>query len=176
MGRWLSLFVICFFSTAFLVSAAEHTTKGKKTGLPIPRFASLRSSKINIRTGPSERHPIIWVYQRKNYPVEIIAEFENWRKIRDLDGTQGWVHESLLIGKQHALIINNKFVEANQFNAKLPATQVLLYRSPDELSYPLLRAEIGVIGRIVNCKLEWCQLQIEGHKAWIRKVNLWGVR
>ncbi|HKH69397.1 MAG TPA: SH3 domain-containing protein, partial [Reyranella sp.] len=75
-------------------SAAAQQRKG--SGLPIPRFASLRSDEVNVRTGPGPRYPIDWVFKRKAMPVEIVAEFENWRKIRDWQGASGWVHQSLL--------------------------------------------------------------------------------
>ena len=83
-------------------SAAAQQRKG--SGLPIPRFASLRSDEVNVRTGPGPRYPIDWVFKRKAMPVEIVAEFENWRKIRDWQGASGWVHQSLLSGKRSFII------------------------------------------------------------------------
>ena len=75
---------------------------------PLPRFASLRSNEINLRTGPGERFPIEWVYRRVALPVEIIDEFEHWRKIRDVDNTTGWVHKKMLSNKRTALTLKNK--------------------------------------------------------------------
>ena len=74
------------------------------SGLPFPRFASLRSDEVNVRTGPGTRYPVDWVFKRKSMPVEIVAEYENWRKIRDWQGASGWVHQSLLTGKRSFLI------------------------------------------------------------------------
>lgn len=172
MKKVIALSTFLFLLISNIGFAAEF---GRQTGLPIPRFVSLRANKVNLRTGPSERYPVIWVYQRRNYPMEVIAEFNNWRKLRDIDGAIGWVHENLIIGKQYAVIINNKTVTAGQFQEQLPAKQILLYRAPDESSYPLLRAEIGALGKILKCQVDWCQLQFDRHKGWIRKVNLWGV-
>lgn len=172
MKKVIALSVFLFLVTGNIGFAAEF---GRQTGLPIPRFVSLRANKVNLRTGPSERYPVIWVYQRRNYPMEVIAEFNNWRKLRDIDGAIGWVHENLIVGKQYAVIVNNKTVAASQFQEQLPAKQILLYRAPDESSYPLLRAEIGALGKILKCQVDWCQLQFDRHKGWIRKVNLWGV-
>ena len=74
------------------------------TGLPIPRFAVLRSDEVNLRTGPGPRHPVDWVIRRRDLPVEITAEFDTWRRIRDIEGTEGWVHQSLLTdGCAHVL-------------------------------------------------------------------------
>src|ERR1044072_3620785 len=74
------------------------------SGLPLPRFVSLKADKINVRRGPSSEHQVAWVYQRKGLPVEITAEFENWRRIRDSDGEEGWVYQSMLSGKRMALV------------------------------------------------------------------------
>src|SRR5215216_2043872 len=83
-------------------SVAAQQRKG--SGLPLPRFASLRSDEVNARTGPGTRYPVDWVFRRKGMPVEIVAEFENWRKVRDWQGASGWVHQSLLTGKRGFLI------------------------------------------------------------------------
>jgi SH3-like domain-containing protein len=71
--------------------------------------------------------------------------------------------------------VNTVVGQTNQFIKQLPPKQVLLYRHPDETSYPFVRAEIGVLGKVLKCQVEWCQLQLAGYKGWIRKVNLWGV-
>jgi hypothetical protein len=84
-------------------STAFHDT-GKKhvTGLPLPRFVTLKADKVNVRRGPSSEHPVAFVFQRKGLPVEITAEFENWRKIRDSDGAEGWILQSMLSGRRNA--------------------------------------------------------------------------
>src|SRR4030095_12903685 len=75
-------------------AAAPHTNAPRRgSGLPIPRFASLRSDEVNVRTGPGTRYPVDWVFKRKGMPVEIVAEYENWRKIRDWKGARGWGHQ-----------------------------------------------------------------------------------
>jgi hypothetical protein len=74
------------------------------SGLPIPRFVSLKAEKVNVRRGPSSDHPVAWVFQRKGLPVEIVAEFENWRRVRDSDGEEGWILQNMLSGKRTAVI------------------------------------------------------------------------
>lgn len=128
--------------------------------LPLPRFVSLRSDETNIRTGPGERYPILWVYKRKHMPVEIIEEFEHWRKIRDVEGTEGWVLKSLLEGKRYAVIRGG--VQT-------------LRRAPENDAPPLLRVKPLVVGRLLECTAEWCRLQVESHKGWIQKTHIWGV-
>src|ERR1700757_4096765 len=98
-----ALFVLA--PTAGVLAADPPSNNQRKgSGLPLPRFASLRSDEVNVRTGPGTRYPVDWVFKRKGMPVEIVAEFENWRKNRDLQGASGWVHQSLLTGKRSFLI------------------------------------------------------------------------
>ncbi len=80
---------------------------GKSTGpsgLPLPRFVSLKAEKVNVRRGPSSDHAVAWVFQRKGMPVEIVAEFDNWRRIRDSDGEEGWILQNMLSGRRTAVV------------------------------------------------------------------------
>src|SRR5262245_5050819 len=106
---WLSLTaltVLCLLLEPSLNGGAHAGDKSiannprKGSGLPIPRFASLRSDEVNVRSGPGTRYPVEWVFKRKSMPVEIVAEYDIWRKIRDWQGASGWVHQSLLTGKR----------------------------------------------------------------------------
>ena len=73
---------------------------GSVSGLPVPRFVSLKSDRVNVRSGPNKDQDVRWVYTRAGMPVEVTAEFENWRRIRDWEGAEGWVYHSLLSGKR----------------------------------------------------------------------------
>lgn len=132
------------------------------SGLPIPRFVTIKASEANTRTGPSVRYPVVWVYRKKGLPVEIIAEFEQWRKIRDRQGDEGWIHESLLSGSRSVFLTGG-------------AETHILYRLPDPTSLPLLKAEPGVMASLLECKKAWCRLRIDGEKGWIERQYLWGV-
>lgn len=127
--------------------------------LPLPRYVSLRSAEVNMRVGPGTRYSINWVYKRENLPVEIIQEFDQWRQIRDAEGTTGWVHKQMLQGKRTAVVVGKVAV---------------LRRSPDAAANPVLRAEPGVIGKILSCEEKWCRVQISGRKAWIQKTSIFG--
>lgn len=139
---------------------AEDVSILNPSGLPIPRYVSLKSDEVNMRVGPGKRYPIIWVYRRANMPVQIVEEFAHWRKIRDFDGTTGWVHKGLLDGARTVLIIDK---------------QQNLYSQPDATSRTLMRADAMVIGHALACIPDWCLLDIEGHEGWIRKADIWGV-
>ena len=91
--------------------AASGELAGSQSGLPVPRFVSLKSDRVNVRGGPSKDHEVVWVYARAGLPVEITAEFENWRRIRDWEGAEGWVYHSLLSGRRSAFVVKRKTSE-----------------------------------------------------------------
>ena len=130
------------------------------TNLPIPRFASLRSSEVNLRTGPGVRYPVEWVFVRKEIPVEIIAEFDHWRKIRDWIGSEGWVHRSMLSGKR-MLVITEKMRA--------------LREKPSDQSPVISHAEAGVFGKVEKCAQDWCRVTIAGMTGWLKRTDFWGV-
>ena len=106
--------------------------------------------------------------------MEVVAEFENWRKLKDIDGTEGWINENLITGRRNVVIIGNKF-ELNLDKYKLKQQEMILLRYPDENSHPIVKVEFGVIGNIKKCDREWCKIKIEEYTGWIKKINLWGV-
>lgn len=142
-------------------SAAPEASILNPSGLPIPRFVSLKSDEVNARVGPGKRYPIRWVYHRVQYPVEIVEEFAHWRKIRDYEGSSGWVHKTMVESARSAIVTDN-----DQY----------LYAEPKAESKPVLRVARGVIGTLQQCTPDWCQMTINGRKAWARKSDIWGVR
>lgn len=136
----------------------------RASGLPLPRFVSLKSDKINVRRGPSSEHPVAWVFQRKGLPVEIIAEFENWRRIRDSDGAEGWVYQSMLSGKRTAVVAPWRRAEA-----------VDMHAGPAETDSVVARVQGGVIAMIDRCSGKWCSISTAGYHGWVEQPMLWGV-
>jgi SH3-like domain-containing protein len=147
---------------ALSAAGGSAAAQGEKavTGLPVPRFVTLRGSEVNLRTGPGVRYPVDWVFHRRDLPVEITAEFESWRKIRDVDGTEGWVHQSMLSGRRSVLIVGN---------------ERSLREAPDEAAAVIARAEPGVVARLETCEALWCRVSVEGHDGWLRREEFWGV-
>jgi SH3-like domain-containing protein len=137
---------------------------GPVTKLPLPRFASLKTDRVNLREGPSKDHATKWVYQRAGLPVEITAEFEIWRKVRDSEGVEGWVLHSLLSGRRTALVTPNKKGENSKIYARPSAS--------DDLAATL---QSGVIVNIRSCDGSWCLVDGDGFKGYIEQVKLWGV-
>ena len=139
-------------------AASDQARKG--SGLPVPRFASMRSDEVNVRAGPGTRYPVEWVFQRRNMPVEVVAEFDTWRRIRDWQGTTGWVHQSMLVGKRNMVVT---------------APQAALLRTPEPGAAPVARLEAAVQGEILSCKGGWCRIRVQNHRGWIERAAIWGV-
>jgi SH3-like domain-containing protein len=129
------------------------------TGLTLPRYASMGASQVNMRTGPGEQYPINWVYKRELLPVEIVQEFGPWRKVKDMDGIEGWVNGNLLSDQRTGIVLGQTR---------------LLYSSNDSSSRPLYRIEKGVVAKIVVCDEGWCQLNADGKTGFILREHVWG--
>lgn len=152
--------IFCLISFQFIIFTAQAGEIGSETNLPLPRFVSLSSDKVNVRTGPGKRYPINWVFKRRGWPVEIIEEYELWRQIRDIEGATGWVHKSL-VSSRRTLIITQ---EARA-----------IYEEPDEKSVIVMLAEPGVVGKLQECDGRWCELEIAGLTGWLRADEFYGV-
>jgi SH3-like domain-containing protein len=156
---------LAFFCVAALAPRLAFADQvGTATNLPLPRFASLKTDRVNLREGPSKEHATKWVYQRAGLPVEITAEFEIWRRIRDSEGVDGWVLHSLLSGRRTALVTPNKKAE----NSKI-------YVRPAEGSDLAATLQSGVIVNLRKCDGAWCQVDGDGFKGYIEQFKLWGV-
>jgi SH3-like domain-containing protein len=134
------------------------------SGLPIPRFVTLKAGKVNVRKGPSSDHDVAWVYQRKGLPVEITAESDNWRKIRDEDGSEGWILQSMLSGKRGVLV-------ATWAKDK----SVMLRDSASANAGFVARLDSGVMGEISSCDGQWCEVSAGDYQGYAQQADLWGV-
>ena len=153
----LALFVLPV-SSALAADAAHPLFH--HSGQPIPRFVSFKSAEVNVRVGPGKRYPISWVYRRALWPVEVIEEFGHWRRVRDWDGDSGWVHKSLLGSARSAIITERKRS---------------LYTAPDASAPVAFEAEAHTHGQILRCTPRWCELEMQGHRGWIRRDYVWGL-
>ena len=160
---WRKMERLLFVCILFAVTSSQLTygqERGPVTNLPIPRYVSLKASKANARRGPSLSHRIDWVFVRKKMPLEIYGEYENWRRVRDIDGAGGWVHYSLLSGSRTAI---------------LTVDMQPMFYAPVNDSNIVARLEKGAMGDIRKCVLKWCQLKAGGFKGWVPKTAMWGV-
>jgi len=140
----------------------SETEPAEGSGLPIPRFVSLRTDPINLRSGPGLQYPVEWVYHRKRLPVEVVKEFDTWRRIRDPDGVEGWVHQSMITGHRTAIVRSSP--------------QALRRNDGDDAS-AVATVEAGVVVAIQRCPAESrsCRVQIDGFQGWLKREYLWGV-
>jgi SH3-like domain-containing protein len=134
---------------------------GCVTNLPLPRFVSLKGSEGNARRGPGLTHRIDWVFTRAGMPLRITAEFENWRRVEDSEGAGGWVHYSLLSGVRTVLVTLD---------------MAELRDAADTGATVIAQAELGVIGRVLECVSDWCRVSLDGTRGWMLKSALWGVQ
>ncbi len=155
---------------AMVPAAAASEAAGKVTGLPLPRYVSLKSDRVNLREGPSKDHRTAWVFQRAGLPVEITAEYEVWRRIRDAGGTEGWVLHSLLSGRRTALVMP----WAKNATEPLP-----LFDRQDDRSNVVAQLQPNVITSVKGCKEGWCRVSIaqpgRDISGFIKQDRLWGV-
>ena len=143
---------------SLLILYAQQKTVNADDALP--RFASLRADDVNLRAGPGVRYPVLWKYQRRGLPVEITTEFEHWRRIRDWQGEEGWIHRSMLSSRRFLIVTD----ETRN-----------LHQRPDPDSRLIARLAPGVLGQIDRCKKAWCSVRLPDYEGWLRRQEFWGV-
>jgi SH3-like domain-containing protein len=133
------------------------------SGLPVPRFVSLKTEKANVRKGPSSDHAVAWVYQSKGLPVEITAESETWRRVRDAEGAEGWILQNMLSGKRTAQIAPSR-----------KGTYINLMAVPSVESGPVAKLASGVLADIKSCDGAWCRIVASGYDGYVDQNLIWG--
>lgn len=154
--RWLCIIFLLFSSPAL-----AYDNPFRSTDLPLPRFVSLGKEEVNVRTGPGQSYPIKWVFHHQNLPVEIILEYGSWRKIRDYEGAEGWIHKILLSGRRYGIV-----------QSPDPS---LLRRSPSFDGVTVAKLSPYVVARIHQCRDLWCEIKTGSYTGWIERKNIWGV-
>ena len=166
LGRcvWFVVLVGCLLGGLIGPAASAKDSTLTTSGLPVPRYVSLKSDHVNVRAGPTKDNDVAWVYTRSGLPVEITAEYENWRRVRDSEGAEGWVYHSLLSGRRTAVVTLKKKDDL-----------VSLYESADSTSAIAARLQAGVITQVKTCNANWCHVAGSGFDGWIEQQRLWGV-
>ncbi|MBE9554842.1 MAG: SH3 domain-containing protein [Proteobacteria bacterium] len=127
---------------------------------PPSRFVSVKADKANVRAGPGKRYPVRWVFVQPGIPVEILAEYENWRQIRDWEGQEGWMHAAMLSRKRSVIVTGEKRT---------------LYRRADAASPPVVTLKPGIVAEIEDCNEEWCRVEVRNNRGWLRRGEFWGI-
>ena len=147
-----------------VAATSAASQPGTETGLPLPRFVSLKSERVNVRRGPSNEHGVAWVFTRKNLPVEIVAEFDHWRRIRDSDGAEGWVYHSLLSGRR--TIIAAPWAKGQTIG---------LMREASSSAAVVANIASGAVGNLKSCDGKWCVARFGDYEGYIAQERLFGV-
>ncbi|MEG6508417.1 SH3 domain-containing protein [Methyloligella sp. 2.7D] len=145
-------------------SPALAQAKGRVSGLPVPRFVSLKADRVNVRRGPSIDQSIDWVFSRAGLPVEVIAESDNWRRVRDSEGSEGWVFHSLLSGRRTVLI--SPWVKDKK--------TVPLYRDDKTSAGIVAELQPNVLGDVIECDGTWCEISVDDYEGYVQQELLWG--
>ena len=151
--------LINLFSAVNISFASDSLTISKKTGLPLPRFVSLKGDKVNLRRGPSLDYKIDWVYKRKHLPLMIVSEFGHWRKVTDFEGYSGWIYKDLLSGSRYIIVKKEETLLRNK-------------ASFDSLGKAILKKE--VIGKLIDCEGLWCFVRIKNMRGYVLAEDIWG--
>ena len=158
----ISMQIVIAFISIIIFSQVSNADIGKETGLEIPRYVSLKSNDANIRVGPSKNYPIEIKYIKKNYPLKVLEEYEDWRKVEDFQKNFGWIHKSLISGTRTGIVLSNDNKAIKLLNT-------------------LNGNVIGEIGKgnivfLEKCKIDWCLVSFGNYRGWVDKKNIWGVK
>jgi len=151
-------------TAAAQAGAAQSLALGP-SGLPLPRFVSLKSAKVNLRIGPGLAYPVEWMYLKPGLPMEIVQEYDNWRRVRDAEGTEGWINQSLLSGKRTAIV--SPWQRGKQ-------ALIALRAQPDAAARVVANLQPGVIATLRSCNGNWCETEAGGRRGWVEQSQLWG--
>ena len=158
----ITMQIIITLISIIIFSHVCNADIGKETGLEIPRYISLKSNDANIRVGPSKNYPIEIKYIKKNYPLKILEEYEEWRKVEDFNRNIGWIHKSLISGARTGIILSND-------NKTIRLLNTLDGNVIGEISE-------GNVVYLDKCKIDWCLISAGNFKGWMNKKFIWGVK
>ncbi len=113
-----------------------------------------------MRSGPGVRYPVEWVFKRRYMPLEVIAEHDTWRKVRDVEGTEGWIHRAMLSSRRGVVVSKD---------------EVIMRREPDSDAQVLARLGGGMVAVVESCKSDWCEVQTSGYEGWVTRKHVWGL-
>lgn len=152
---------------------SDPQKKESVSGLPLPRFVSLKADKVHVRQGPGTDHKIAWVFQQAGLPVEVIQEFETWRRVRDSEGAMGWVFHAMLSGRRTVLVLPWEVKGGEAKEGK--SVQAELRAGSSTTSPAVALVEAGVLANVRSCDGSWCEISVGAHAGYIEQKKLWGV-
>jgi SH3-like domain-containing protein len=131
------------------------------SGQPVPRFVSLKAKQTFCRSGPTFGHPVRITFMRRGLPVMVVAETtDHWRKVRDVDSDECWIHKTKLSNAKTALVTIDGLA---------------LYARPNAAAPQKARLGRGVIARVEAVENGWLRVSVDGRKGWAPQTGFWGV-
>lgn len=156
---FVSVVCVLFFMQGAMADSQPSEMKG--TGLPLPRFVSISSDKAYVRSGPAPRYPVKWIYKKSGLPVEVTQEFDVWRKIKDINGDEGWINRALLSDRRYIIVKADSAIDMRE--------------RAGEDARVMARLEPGVIASLSKCDQRWCSVTSGGFSGWVERKFLWGI-
>ena len=161
---------VSFIATDVAYAQQTSSINRGPSGLPLPRFVSLKSERVNMRVGPGKDYAVAWLYTKSGLPLEIIQEWDNWRRVRDADGTIGWIHGSLLSGARTAI--------ATPWKQGAKEETISLYDQPRAGARTVAYLQPGVVAEINSCDGAWCEVAVNANgkslNGFASQADLWG--
>ena len=172
--RWVLLVALALLCVgggdAALAQTSSSISRGP-SGLPLPRFVSLKAERVNMRVGPGKEYAVAWRYMKAGLPLEVIQEYDNWRRVRDSAGDTGWIHGSLLSGARTVIATPWR-------NARDARNVITLYREPRAGAVAVAMLQPGVVGKVARCDGAWCEVEVLHGDRTLRgftaQADLWG--
>ena len=158
---FLFLLLIIFFSEVVYSENYVPKTNINGSGLKIPRIVSLKNDLTYMRSGPGKKYPIVFEIKQKGYPLKIVSEFNNWRKVTTSDNLTGWIHTQMLSSFRTGIIIKT----------------TLLKKIPSEKSKSEAKLLVNLLVNVKKCEHKWCKIEIikdKNYVGWIRRTSVWG--
>ena len=148
-------------SAFFCIAALLAAPPAFGGAAPAPQFGSLSRDQVYLREGPSYQHRVLWIYHRRDWPVLVLGTYDIWKRVRDADGTTGWIYGTMVSDRRSIVV-----------TAKRPAA---IRQSADPASHPIAYAQHGVVARLEACEALACKISADGTEGWIKKTDIWGV-
>ena len=157
---WATRAVAAAIAAGLATGVAVAQERPTPSGLPVPRYVSLKFDTVNARSGPGDDHRLLWVYRVRGLPVQVVAETAEWRRICDPEGSLVWVHKRTTGGRRTAMNVR--------------ATPAPLHRRPKDSSRAVAYLNPRALASVVRCHEGWCKVGADETTGWVREGELWG--
>ena len=144
-------------------SATAPAIRQTPSGLPVPRYVSLKYAVVNARAGPGDDYPLKWVYHAKNLPLQVVAETEDWRRVCDSQGSLSWIHRRTASDTHRTVL-------------RADAQDLPLYARPSSTAAQTAELRAHAIADLKTCKGDWCKLAVGHVQGWAPADQVWGAQ